>query len=136
VAAALDAARASQPGQRFHDPSEILAIPELTLASPWLDTNGVTALLSTVNDEACEALPSQLLTLLRPDSISSVTQSGGALQVQFTGADAYAYAVQTSSNLLDWTTISTNYPVNGSFNFLDTPPPGSPRRFYRSILGP
>jgi hypothetical protein len=96
----------------------------------------VTALLSTVNDEACEALPSQLLTLLRPDSISSVTQSGGALQVQFTGADAYAYAVQTSSNLLDWTTISTNYPVNGSFNFLDTPPPGSPRRFYRSILGP
>ena len=136
VAAALDAARASQPGQRFHDLGEILATPELSLASPWLDTNGLATLLSTISDEACEALPSQLLPLLRPDSTSSVTQSGGTLQVQFTGADGFAYAVQTSSNLFDWTTISTNYPANGTFNFLDTPLPGSPRRFYRSILGP
>jgi hypothetical protein len=136
VAAALDAARASQPGQHFRDPADILATSELSLASPWLDTNGVATLLSTINDEACEALPSQLLPLLRPDSTSTVTLSGGTLQVQFTGADGYAYAVQTSSNLLDWTTIRTNYPANGSFNFLDTPPPGSPRRFYRSILGP
>jgi hypothetical protein len=136
VAAALDAARASQPGLRFHDPADILATPELSLASPWLDTNGLTTLLSTISDEACEVLPSQLLPLLRPDSTSSVTQSGGTLQVQFTGADGFAYAVQTSSNLVDWTAISTNYPANGSFNFLDTPLPGSPRRFYRSVLRP
>ena len=136
VAFALDAARANQPGQHFRDPADILATSELSLASPWLDTNGVTALLSTVNDEACEALPSQLLPLLRPDSTSSVTLSGGTLQVQFTGADGYAYTVQTSLNLLDWTTISTNYPANGSFNFLDTPSPGSSRRFYRSMLQP
>ena len=136
VAAALDAARASQPGQHFRDPADILATSELSLASPWLDTNGVATLLSTINDEACEALPSQLLPLLRPDSTSTVTLSGGTLQVQFTGADGYAYAVQTSSNLLDWTTISTNYPANGSFNFMDTPPHGSPRRFYRSVLQP
>jgi hypothetical protein len=74
--------------------------------------------------------------LLRPDSIGSVRQSGGTLQVQFTGADGYAYAMQTSSNLLIWTPVTTNHPVNGSFNFLDTPPPGSPRRFYRSVLWP
>jgi hypothetical protein len=136
VAATLDAARASQPGQHFRDPADILATPELSVASPWLDTNGVATLLSTINDEACEALPSQLLPLLRPDSTSTVTLSGGTLQVQFTGADGYAYAVQTSSNLLDWTTISTNYPANGSFNFMDTSPHGSPRRFYRSVLQP
>ena len=136
VAAALDAARASRPGQRFRDVAEILAIPELSLSSPWLDTNGAYQPLSTMNDEACEALPSQLLALLRPDSTSTVTQTGATPQVQFTGADGYAYAVQTSSNLLDWTTISTNYPANGSFNFMDTPPPGSPRRFYRSVLQP
>jgi hypothetical protein len=74
--------------------------------------------------------------LLRTDSTSTVSQTGGAVQVQFTGADAFAYAVQTSSNLLDWTTVSTNYPVNGSFNFMEAQPPGSPRRFYRSILQP
>jgi hypothetical protein len=136
VAAALDTARASQPGQRFHDPADILATPELSLASPWLDTNGVATLLSIMNDEACEALPSQLLPLLRPDSTSTVTLGGGTLQVQFTGADGYAYAVQTSSNLLDWTTISTNYPGNGSFNFMDALTPDSRRRFYRSVLQP
>jgi hypothetical protein len=136
VAAALDAARASQPGQHFRDPADILATPELSLASPWLDTNGVATLRSTMNDEVCEALPSRLLPILRPDSTSTVTLSGGNLQIQFTGADGYAYTVQTSLNLLDWTTISTNYPANGSFNFLDTPSPGSSRRFYRSILQP
>jgi hypothetical protein len=136
VAAALDAARASRPGQRFRDLAEILAIPELSLASPWLDPTGASKLLSTMNDEACEALPSQLLALLRPDSTSSVFQTGATPQVQFTGADGYAYVVQTSSNLLDWTAVSTNYPANGSFNFIDTPPPGSPRRFYRSVLQP
>jgi len=136
VAAALDAARASRPGQSFHDPAEILAIPELSLSSPWLDTNGLAQLHSTVNDEACEALPSQLLPLLRPDSTTAVSLSGGTLQVQFSGADGFAYAVQTSSNLLNWTTISTNYPANGYFNFHDTPASGSPRRFYRSVLWP
>lgn len=136
VAAALDAARASRSGHHFRDPADILATPELSLASPWLDLTGTLQLFSTMNDVACEALPSQLLPLLRPDSTSSVSQSGGTLQVQFTGADGYAYAVQTSSNLLDWTAVSTNYPANGSFNFMDTPPPGSSRRFYRSILRP
>jgi hypothetical protein len=136
VAAALDSARASRSGQRFGDLAEILATPELSLASPWLDLSGAYQIFSTMNDEACEALPSQLLPLLRPDSTSTVSQTGGAVQLQFTGADGFAYAVQTSLNLLDWTTISTNYPVNGSFNFMAALPPGSPRRFYRSILQP
>jgi hypothetical protein len=136
VAAALDTARFSQPGQHFRDVADLLATPELSLASPWLDTNGMTRLLASVNDEACEALPAQLLTLLRPDSLGSVSQAGGTLQFQFSGFDGFAYAVQTSSNLVDWIAVSTNYPVNGSFPFTNTPSPGSLRRFYRSVLLP
>jgi hypothetical protein len=74
--------------------------------------------------------------LLRPDSLGAVTQTGGTLQVQFTGLDGSGYAVQTSSNLLDWTTVSTNYPANGSFSLADNLLPVSPRRFYRSVLLP
>jgi hypothetical protein len=136
VATALDAARTSRPGQRFRDVAEILAVPELSVATPWVDPNGPSRLYATMNDEACEALPSQLLPLLRPDSTSTVSQNGGTVQFQFTGADGFPYAVQTSSNLQDWTAVSTNFPVNGSFNFMDAPPPGAPRRFYRSILQP
>jgi hypothetical protein len=136
VAAALDASRSSQPNGTFRSIGDLLAIPELSVASPWLDTNGAAQLFSSMNDEACEAIPSQLLPLLRPDSIGAVSQVGGTLQVQFTGADGYAYVVQTSSNLAAWTAVSTNYPANGSFSFVETLPPGSPRRFYRSVLQP
>ena len=136
IAAALVTAGSSQPGRRFHDVGDILATPELSTASPWLNTDSAAQLEGGITDEAYEALPSQLLLLLRPDSIGSVGQSGGTLQVQFTGADGYAYVVQTSSDLLGWTAVSTNYPTNGCFNFVETPPPGSPRRFYRSVLWP
>jgi hypothetical protein len=78
----------------------------------------------------------QFLPLLRPDSVGSISQSDGTLQIQFTGADGYAYAVQTSSNLLDWIAVRTNHPANGSFNFLEVPPAASPHRFYRSVLRP
>jgi hypothetical protein len=136
IATALVAARSSQPGQRIHDVGDILATPELSTASPWLNLSSAVQAQWGMTDEAYEAIPSQLLPLLRPDSIGAVSQSGGTLQVQFTGLDGYAYVVQTSSNLSDWINVSTNYPVNGSFDFVDTPPPGSPRRFYRSVLWP
>jgi len=136
IAAALVAAGASQPGQYFQNVGDILAVPELSTASPWLNLSSTAQLEYGLSDQAYEAIPSQLLPLLRPDSIGSISQSGGAFQVQFTGADGYAYVVQTSSNLLNWTAVTTNYPVGGSFNFVDTLPPGSPRRFYRSLLWP
>ena len=87
-----------------------------------------------MTDAAYEAIPAQLLPLLRPDSVGSATLAGGTLQIQFTGADGYAYTVQTSSNLLNWTSVATNYPTNGYFAFPGTPSPGSPRRYYRSAL--
>ena len=135
IAAALDTLRSGQPGQRFNNPSDILATIELSTASPWLDLSSPAQLNWGLSDEAYEAIPSQLLPSLRSDSIGSVCQSGGTLQVQFSGSDGCAYAVQSSSNLSSWTPISTNYPANGFFNFTDTPP-GSPRRFYRSVLLP
>jgi hypothetical protein len=136
IASALATASSSQPSQHFRDVGDILVAPELSTASPWLDLSSPDQLEFGLTDEAYEAIPSQLLPLLRPDSIGFASQIGGTLQVQFTGADGYAYVVQTSSNLAAWIAVSTNYPANGSFNFLETPPPGSPRRFYRSVLQP
>ncbi|MCX6926759.1 MAG: hypothetical protein NT154_26675 [Verrucomicrobia bacterium] len=136
IATALVTAHANQPDQYFRDVGDILAIPELSTASPWLNVSSGPQLQRGITDEAYEAIPAQLLPLLRPDWVGSVSQTGGILQFQFTGAEGYAYVVQTSSNLLDWTALITNYPANGFLNFLGTPPPGSPRRFYRSVLRP
>lgn len=130
IAAGLLAARSSQPSQVFLDPSAILATSELSAASPWLNVS------NTPTDLAVEMVPAQLLGKLRPDSIGSLGQNGGPLHFQFTGFDGYPYAVQVSSNLVDWTTVTTNYPSNGVFSVTDTIGLNPPNRFYRSALLP
>jgi len=134
IAAAILASRAAQPNQSFADPGDILATPELSLGSPWLNTNDVYELDWGITDAAYEAIPAQLLPLLRADSAGYVVQNGGVLQVQFSGSDGLAYAVQVSTDLVNWATVATNYPVGGTFSLLEAPSPGAGRRFYRSVL--
>src|SRR5262249_35626017 len=133
IAVALDATRAAQPAQVFDSIGSILATPELSIASPWLSTTNRNVFIT---DEAVESIPSQLLPLLRPDSIGSIVPSGGGFQIQFSGVDDYAYGVQVSSNLVDWSTISTNYPDNGVLSVLQFATGNAPERFYRSVLLP
>jgi hypothetical protein len=134
IASALDAMRANQPAQYFYDVGDILATAELSTASPWLNTSG--GANSGITDEAYEKIPAQLLPLLRPDSIGLITRMEGGLHVRFSGIDGYAYAVQVSTDLSNWLTVSTNYPTNGFFDFVDNPLQKSPTRFCRSLLLP
>jgi hypothetical protein len=134
VGTALNAMRASQPAQYFHDVGDILATAELSIASPWLNTAGGSS--SGITDEVYEKIPAQLLPLLRADSVGQVINAQGGLHVRFSGIDGLAYGVQVSSNLVDWTTVNTNYPTNGFFDFVDSPLQKSPTRFCRSVLLP
>lgn len=55
-----------------------------------------------------------------------------ALQLQFTGSPHRAYALEVSTNLIDWlpwSTITMN--IGGSFSFIDAVEPSVPARFYR-----
>lgn len=134
IASALEAARASQPDQYFRAVGDILATPELTMASPWLNLSN--AALSGITDEAYEKIPAQLLPLLRPDSVGFVTKASGGLHVRFSGIDGCAYGVQVSTNLFDWATVSTNYPTNGFFDYGESPLERFSSRFCRSVLLP
>lgn len=134
IATALHTKQAGQPGHYFHDPGDFLCTPEVSVVSPWLDTShGPQALIS---DVAYEAIPAQLLPLLRPDSVGAMIQNGGTLSLQFSGLDGLAYAVQISPDLQSWTTLSTNYPVGGVFSLVDSQTPVAPCRFYRSVILP
>jgi hypothetical protein len=120
----------------FKQLGDILSVPELTLASPYLGSVNLSSSANTnINDAVLESIPLQLLPLLRPDSFGSIGQNGSAWQIQFSGMDGCAYATQVSSNLLDWMSVATNYPSNGIFDFTD-PAPASGHRFYRSLLLP
>jgi hypothetical protein len=44
--------------------------------------------------------------------------------------------VQASSNLVDWISLSTNYPAGGAFSFPASQSIASPGWFYRSSLQP
>jgi len=133
IATALDASRITQPSGYVRDIGDILATPELSTASPWLNT--ASGANSGITDEAYEKIPSQLLPLLRADSVGSVTGGRGNVHFQFSGIDGCAYAVQVSMNLIDWMTATTNYPTNGLFDF-DIPSQGFSTQFYRSVLLP
>jgi hypothetical protein len=112
---------------------DILAIPQLSQQSPYLNWNDSIQQANGISDEAYEEIPAQLLPLLCVDSVGSATVAAGRASIQFTGSDGHAYAIQVSPDLMNWTSISTNWPIGGVINF--TPPPPTPgAQFYRSVL--
>ena len=129
IAAGIIAVREREPNHLFLTIGDILATPELSNASPWLNpTNGY------LSDAALEIIPSQLLPRLRPDSLGSIVLADGLPQVQFTGIDDHTYALEESSDLVNWSSVSTNFPSNGSFNLTPMLATNSGPTFYRSSL--
>jgi hypothetical protein len=135
IIADIEATREKQPFQIWGDRADILATPTLSVNSPWLHLNRIQA-ERAITDEAVEKIPSQILQLLRSDSIGSVHQFGSGRKIQFTGMTGNRYVLEISSDLLNWTAVATNYPANGTLEFTDDLPESGQNRFYRSILLP
>ncbi len=141
LVAAIAAAREAQPYRRFETLGALLGVPELSLASPFLN-HGVTDVDGHnyqrelgISDEAYENLPVQLLARLRSDSIASIALGAGMVEIRFTGQDGFRYAVECSTNLQDWIRVSTNQPVNGTFS-VSEPRAFGENRGYRAALLP
>lgn len=124
------AALRREPNQLFRNVGDVLATPELSVASPYRDPT----FSSNFPDDILEAIPAQLISRLRPDSIVTLIPASNPPPLQFTGMDGYSYAVELSSDLLNWPPFSTNTPENGLFNFTSSST-ASPQ-FYRSSLQP
>ena len=133
IASAIASVRTNQPSQRFQSLGGILQTVALNEQSPWLNCDAAQQQYG-ITDEAYEAIPAQLLPLLRPDSIGAVVQSNGGWNIQFSGSDAYTYTLQTSTDMINWTVVSTNNPVQGSFCQPIPPTSASQKRFYRTVL--
>lgn len=68
VAIGIANVKTSQPGQNFYFVGDVLSAPEMTVSSPWLNTADALQLNYGISDAEYEAIPAQLLPLLRPDS--------------------------------------------------------------------
>jgi hypothetical protein len=58
---------------------------------------------------------------------------GGLPRLGLAGSSGHSYITEASTNLIDWTSISTNHLTTASTNIVDTGYSGHPSRFYRAI---
>jgi hypothetical protein len=125
------------PDGFFHQLSDVLATPQLTEQSPFLDTNLWFLYYYTIlTDELLEALPSRLLPLLREDSFGAMLKSNGQVTLQFSGYDDHAYAIEVSRDLVHWRFLAIGHPTNGVFSLPLAMSPHSRGEYYRSLLLP
>jgi hypothetical protein len=76
------------------------------------------------------------LEVAQPGALTDVGFANGAFQFSLNGFASGSYDIQASSNLLDWTTILTNYPFSGSVTVTDTNAAEFGNRFYRARIFP
>jgi hypothetical protein len=66
-------------------------------------------------------------------TLSAPGYGSGQFQLNVTGVPDFAYAIQASTNLLDWISLETNA---SPFTTIDTNAAALPRRFYRALYLP
>jgi hypothetical protein len=100
-----------------------------------------TATVSTASTDLylAESSTENSTTVATPPSayLEATNLAGAILQLTLLGQEGQNYAIQTSSNLLVWTSVITNTASlsNGSFIYTDTRT-NAPLRFYRAIRIP
>jgi hypothetical protein len=130
---AIHRTRAAQRGQYFANAAALLSVPELSSASPWLNLSSTEQLQFGLTDEAYEALPSQLLSLVRSDLVVTATRNESGVELRFSVFRTGLYRVESSADLVTWTTFSDGHvPNRGTFSL--TVPAASAPRFFRVVL--
>ena len=77
-----------------------------------------------------------VVNLLAPPNVSQLSVSGGQVNFTVNGANGPDYAILTSTNLVNWTTVySTNAP-DVPFDWSEPASPTNAMRFYRVKVGP
>ncbi len=107
-------------------------IDEVSLYNRPLSATEIHAASRTPDAQnAVLALPAQIHT---PQVRSLARQAGGNMRMQFVGTAGTSYAVEASTNLVDWEKIGPAIPQpDGTFTFVDNDSSKFSSRFYRIV---
>jgi len=111
-----------------------LATPSVPSYADLELTNGTTYyyVVSALNatGESANSIETNATPARPPIILNAVSYVNGQFSLQFGGSDTQTYVVETSTNLINWTPVSTNSPSGGRFIFTDTNAT-DPARYYR-----
>jgi hypothetical protein len=109
---------------------------------PWVTdsdtTNSITLKVADSGTPSMSATQTFTVTVnpLTIPTLSSAGLNAGQFSLQVSGDAGPDYAVQASTNLIDWSTVVISNSPAMPFNWLDTSASGAPMQFYRVIVGP
>jgi hypothetical protein len=86
------------------------------------------------------SFPSLSLTLFTfdpgPSALSALGVLSGQVELHLQGQSGTPYVIQSSTNLMAWTSVSTNMLVGNTLNVYIPVSAGSPHQFYRAVWEP
>lgn len=97
------------------------------LTARAVDNGGGTSTSAPVRVVILPAVPARLAPVILPD---------GRFALTATGAEGHPLIVETSTDLIQWTPLSTNVVINGTIQFEDPELPTTGHRFYRAVDRP
>jgi len=128
----------TSPGGQFYDNSGVfnlvtnLTIPagSSSVSFYYSDSQGGSPVLSASSGLLTPASQTETVVAPTAASLGTVGISAGAIQFQVSGTAGFNYSVQTSTDLIVWTPVSTNAVP---FTFSEAVNPDEPARYYRAV---
>jgi len=105
----------------------------LPYSAPFTLTNSVTVTASAFETNFNNSVAASALFLVQPLYFTSAGFTNNVFQLELSGASGSNYVLQATTNLINWTPISTNMATTNLINLFDTGSSNFPYRFYRVV---
>jgi hypothetical protein len=106
----------------------------LTLSNIQVDQQGNYVAVATNLVGGATSQVATLTVRLRPTLTEPELLPNGQFRFKLIGASNQTYFIESSTNLIDWPTLTSLLTTNGIMPFSDAPGPGATNRFYRVRL--
>lgn len=102
-----------------------------TISSPRTTNAGKYSATVSNTVSSVASSNAQLTVTVTPPQFQQITFSNGAVRMLINGPPGSTYAVDISSNLVNWIQLGTFTNSTGPYQFIDTPPTNNVSGFYR-----